>query len=121
MGKTKKIIQCYQSPSGSRPPKCHQSPTDLCALCRSAMTHYNQVRAAKQASRRRKNRDAAKLSTMKKDEKFSDLLADNIALSMEYETLVKDLDDINTAKDLMDKAISSKVQEILDISVTKIT
>ena len=85
------------------------------------MTHYNQVRAAKQASRRRKNRDAAKLSTMKKDEQFSDLLADNIALSMEYETLVKDLDDINTAKDLMDKAISSKVQEILDISVTKIT
>ena len=85
------------------------------------MTHYNQVRAAKQASRRRKNRDAAKLSTMKKDEKFSDLLADNIALSMEYETLVKDLDDINTAKDLMDKAISSKVQEILDISNTKIT
>ena len=85
------------------------------------MTHYNQVRAAKQASRRRKNRDAAKLSTMKKDEKFSDLLADNIALSMEYETLVKDLDDINTAKDLMDKAISSKVQEILAISVTKTT
>ena len=85
------------------------------------MTHYNQVRAAKQASRRRKNRDAAKLSTMKKEEKFSDLLADNIALSMEYETLVKDLDDINAAKDLMDKAISSKVQEILDISVTKIT
>ena len=85
------------------------------------MTHYNQVRATKQASRRRKNRDAAKLSTMKKDEKFSDLLMDNIALSMEYETLVKDLDDINTAKDLMDKAISSKVQEILDISVTKIT
>ena len=85
------------------------------------MTHYNQVRATKQASRRRKNRDSAKLSTMKKDEKFSDLLADNIALSMEYETLVKDLDDINTAKDLMDKAISSKVQEILDISVTKIT
>ena len=85
------------------------------------MTHYNQVRATKQAARRRKNRDSAKLSTMKKEEKFSDLLADNIALSMEYETLVKDLDDINTAKDLMDKAISSKVQEILDISVTKIT
>ena len=85
------------------------------------MTHYNQVKATKQASRRRKNRDSAKLSTMKKEEKFSDLLADNIALSMEYETLVKDLDDINTAKDLMDKAISSKVQEILDISVTKIT
>ena len=85
------------------------------------MTHYNQVRAAKQASRRRKNRDAAKLSTMKKDEKFSDLLADNIALSMEYETLVKDLDDINTAKEIMNKAISSKVQEILAISATKTT
>ena len=85
------------------------------------MTHYNQVRAAKQASRRRKNRDAAKLSTMKKDEKFSDLLADNIALSMEYETLVKDLDDINTAKEIMNKAISAKVQEILAISVTKTT
>ena len=85
------------------------------------MTHYNQVRAAKQASRRRKNRDAAKLSNMKREEKFSDLLADNIALSMEYETLVKDLDDINTAKDIMTEAISSKVQEILDISVTKIT
>ena len=85
------------------------------------MTHYNQVRATKQASRRRKNRDSAKLSTMKKEEEFSDLLADNIALSMEYETLVKDLDDINAAKDLMDKAISSKVQEILAISVTKNT
>ena len=74
-----------------------------------------------QASRRRKNRDSAKLSTMKKEEKFSDLLADNIALSMEYEALVKDLDNINAAKEIMNEAISSKVQEILAISVTKAT
>ena len=85
------------------------------------MTDYNQVSATKQASRRRKNRDSAKLSNMKKEEKFSDLLADNIALSMEYEALVKDLDNINAAKEIMNEAISSKVQEILAISVTKAT
>ena len=98
MGKTKKIKQCYQSSSGSRPPKCNQSPANLCASCCTAMTYYNQVSAIKQASRRQRNRNSARLSRMKKEDKFSDLLADNMALTMEYEALVKDLDNINAGK-----------------------
>ena len=82
------------------------------------MTYYNQVSATKQASRRQKNRNSAKLSNMKKEDKFSDLLADNMALTMEYEALVKDLDNINAAKEVVNEAISAKVQEILAISVT---
>ena len=85
------------------------------------MTYYNQVSAIKQASRRQRNRNSARLSRMKKEDKFSDLLADNMALTMEYEALVKDLDNINAAKEVVNEAISSKVQEILAISVTKTT
>ena len=121
MGKTKKIIQCYQSPSGSRPPKCNQSPTNLFASCCSAMNYYNHLSATKQASRGQQNRNSASLSKMKKEDRFSDLLADNMALTMEYEALVKDLDNINAAKEVVNDAIFDKVQEILAISVTKTT
>ena len=53
---------------------------------------------------------------MRKEDKFSDLLADNMALNMEYEGLVKDLDDINAAKTAASEAISAKVQEVLAIA-----
>ena len=121
MGKTKKIKQCYQSSSGSRPPKCNQSPAHLCASCCTAMTFYNQVKASKQASRRQRNRTSARLSKMKKEDKFSDLLANNLALTMEYEELVKHLGNMNAAKDAIKDAISAKVQEIMAIPFTKTT
>ena len=85
------------------------------------MTFYNQVKASKQASRRQRNRTSARLSRMKKEDKFSDLLANNMALTMEYEELVKDLDDMNAAKYAVKEAISAKVQEILAIPFTKTT
>ena len=44
-----------------------------------------------------------------------------MALTMEYEALVKDLDNINAAKEVVNDAIFDKVQEILAISVTKTT
>ena len=116
MGKTKTEKKCYQSPSGSRPPKCRQSSASLCGSCFDAMAHYNQVGAIKQASRRQKNRESARLSRMKREDKYSDLLADNLALNMEYEELVRDLEDLNAAKDAECEAISAKVQEILAIS-----
>ena len=50
---------------------------------------------------------------MKKEEKFSDLLADNMALTVEYEEMVKNLTYINAANEAVKEAISAKVQEIL--------
>ena len=113
MGKVKKSTKCFQSSTGSRPPTCNQSFATLCESCCEAMAYYNQIKVIKQASRRQKNRNSARLSKMKKEEKFSDLVADNMALTMEYEELVKDLDKINTAKEAAKEEISAKIQEIL--------
>ena len=85
------------------------------------MAHHNKVGAIKRASRRQKNRESARLSRMKKEDKYSDLLADNLALTMEYEELVKDLDDTNATRDAVGEAITAKVQEILAISFIRNT
>ena len=77
------------------------------------MIIYDQLRVAKLAERRQKNRNSARLSRMKRDERFSGLLADNIALEAEYEGLVNELDYINTAESAINEAVSAKVQEIL--------
>ena len=50
---------------------------------------------------------------MKTEEKFSDLLAENMALSGEHDDLVKDLETINAANEATKEKISAKVQEIL--------
>ena len=113
MGKVKKSIECSQSPTGSKPPKCHQSGVTLCESCCKAMAYYNQVREIKRATRRHNNRNSARISRMKKEEKFSDLLADNMALTVEYEEMVKNLTYINAANEAVKEAISAKVQEIL--------
>ena len=116
MGKIKTEKKCYQSASGSRPPKCRTSSASLCGPCFAAMAHYNQVGAIKQESRRLRNRESAQLSRMRREDKYSDLLADNLALNMEYDELVRDLDAINAAKEAETEAISAKVQEILAIA-----
>ena len=85
------------------------------------MATYNQLRVAKLAERRQKNRNLARLSRMKKEDKFSDLLADNIALEMEYEGLTNELDSINTAISAIKEEVSVKVQEILAIAFDKNT
>ena len=116
MGKTRREKLCYQSPTGSRPPKCHQPSASLCGTCYGAMVHYNQVSAVRQETRRRKNCESARLSRMRREDRFSDLMADNMALTMEYEGLVKELGEMNNANDAVSEAISAKVQEILAIS-----
>ena len=85
------------------------------------MATYSQLRVAKLAERRQKNRNSARLSRMKKEDKFSDLLADNIALEMEYEGLTNELDSINTAISAIKEEVSVKVQEILAIAFDKNT
>ena len=111
--------KCYQSPSGSRPPKCIKPQSGLCLSCQDARAIYDQISAAKQAERRQKNRNSARLSRMKRDERFSDLLADNIALEAEYEGLVNELDCINTAKSAINGAVTAKIQEMLAMPFSK--
>ena len=77
------------------------------------MVYYNQIKKFKKASRRQRNRNSARLSTMKTEEKFSNLLAENRALSGEFDDLVKDLDTINAANVAAKERISVKIQEIL--------
>ena len=113
MGKVKKPIECFQSPTGSTPPKCIQAHSTLCQPCGIAMVYYNQIKEFKKASRRQRNRDSARLSKMKKEETFSDLLAENMALSGEHDDLVKDLETINAANEAAKEKISAKIQEIL--------
>ena len=113
--------ECYQSTSGSRPPKCRKSQSGLCTSCQDAKVIYDQISDAKRAERRQKNRNSARLSRMKRDERFSDLLADNIALEAEYEGLVNELDCINTAKSAINGAVTAKVQEILAMAFIKPT
>ena len=50
---------------------------------------------------------------MKKEEKFSDLLATNMALTLEHEELAKDLEKINAANEAAKEEIYAKIQEIL--------
>ena len=113
MGKVKKPIDCFQSPTGSTPPKCNQPSATLCESCSIAMVHYNQIKEFKKVSRRQKNRNSARLSKMKKEEKFSDLLATNMALTLEHQELAEDLEKINAANEAAKEEISAKIQEIL--------
>ena len=80
------------------------------------MAHHNQVKATTQEARRLKNRRSAHLSRMRREDKYSDLLSDNLALNAEYDELVKDLDAVNAANEAEAEAISAKVQEILAIA-----
>ena len=98
---------------GLRPPRCRQPSASLCGACRDAMVHYNQVSAVRQETRRRKNREHARTSRMRREDKFSDLMAENMALTAEYEGLVNELSEVNNANNAASEAIDAKVQEIL--------
>ena len=49
---------------------------------------------------------------MKKEENFSNLLSDNLGLTLEHDELTKNLDNINAEKQALTEAIDAKVQEI---------
>ena len=121
MVKTKKIKQCYRSASGSRRPKCNQAPVGMCSPCSEAMAYYNYTKAIRQAARRQSNRNSAELSRMKKEENFSNLLSDNLGLTLERDELTKNLDNINAENQAWTEAIDAKVQEIFAILLAKST
>ena len=85
------------------------------------MAHYNHNKAIRQAARRQSNRNSARLSRMKQEEKFSNIISDNIGLTLEHEELVKNLDDINAEKQALAEAIDAKVQEIFSILFAETT
>ena len=85
------------------------------------MAHYNHNKAIRQAARRQSNRNSARLSRMKQEEKFSNIISDNIGLTLEHEELVKNLDDINAEKQALAEAIDAKVQEIFTILLAETT
>ena len=121
MAKTKKIKQCYRSASGSRRPRCNQASVDMCSPCSEAMAYYNHANAIRQAARRQSNRNSARLSRMKKEENFSNLLSDNLGLTLEHDELTKNLDDINAENQAWTEAIHAKIQEIFAILLAEPT
>ena len=116
MGKVKREVRCYQSPTGERPPRCRQLSANLCGACSSALEHYNRVSAARQETRRRKNRESARLSRMRQEDRFSDLMAENVALGLEHEGLEEELSKTSKANKALTEAIYAKVGEMLAIS-----
>ena len=121
MGKTKKIKQCYRSSLGLRKPKCNQAPVGMCVSCSEAMAYYNHTNAIRQAARRQSNRNSARLSRMNQEDKFSNLLSDNLGLTLEHDELNKTLNNVNAEKQTMTDAIDAKVQEIFAILLAKTT
>ena len=121
MGKTKKIKHCYRSALGLRKPKCIQAPVSICVSCSEAMAYYNHTNAIRQAARRQSNRNSARLSRMNQEDKFSDLLSDNLGLTLENNELGNNLDNINAENHAMATAIDATVQKIFAILLAKTT
>ena len=114
MGKVKKPIECFHTPKESTPPESNQSPSSRCKSGGIAMVRYNQIKEFKNVSKRQKNCNSARLPRMKTEEKLSDLLATNIALTGKKEELTKDLEEVNVANGAAKEKLSAKVQEILN-------
>ena len=76
------------------------------------MAYYNHNNAIRQEARRQSNRNSARLSRMNQEDKFSNLLSDNLGLTLERDELTKNLDNINAEKQALTEAIDAKVQEI---------
>ena len=112
MTKTKVIKDCFHSPAAASKPRCHKIGEGWCHSCLEALAIYENVKALKKFNRRKKNRASAALSKWKKEERFSDLCAENVALTAQREDLAQELETIDDAnKDLSD-AIAVKLQTI---------
>ena len=58
---------------------------------------------------------------MNQEDKSSNLLSDNLGLTLEHDELIKNLDDINAEKQALTEAIDAKVQEIFAILFAETT
>ena len=112
MTRTKVIKDCFHSPASARKPICRKIGEGWCHSCLEALAVYENVKALKKFNRRKKNRASAALSKWKKEERFSDMCAENVALNAQRDDLAHELGAIaKTNKDLAD-AIAVKLQTI---------
>ena len=111
---TKNIVlkECFHSPAAVSRPRCQKVQNGLCQSCLEALAVYDNVRTLKKLHRRKKNRASAALSKWKKEEKFSDLCAENVALAAQHEDLVQDLGKIEDTNNALAAAIAAKLQII---------
>ena len=112
MAKTKVIKNCFHSPAAASKPRCHKVGEGWCHSCLEALAIYENVRTLKKLHRRKKNRASAALSKWKKEERFSDLCAENVALTAQQEELAHELESIDDANKNLSDAIAMKLQTI---------
>ena len=103
--------RCYQSSTNSRQPKCKFGQQTLCSSCCEAMVRYNQYKLVKKLQTRDRNRESAQLSKFRREEKFSDSLAENIALTDDLQHLTNVLADIKKNNDTIALAIAALSQQ----------
>ena len=112
MTKNKVLKECFHSPAAASRPRCQKVQNGLCHSCLEALAVYENVRTLKKLNRRKKNRASAALSKWKKEEKFSDLCAENVALTAQHEDLAQELNTIEDTNDALSAAIAAKLQTI---------
>ena len=104
--------KCLHSPSAARKPKCRKFEVGWCQSCLEALAIYEDNKASKKLIRRKKNRASAALSKWKKEERFSDLCAEHVALNAQHDELVQELETIDGAKNALSEAIANKLQTL---------
>ena len=115
---TKNLVlkECFRSPAAVSRPRCQKAQNGLCQSCLEALAVYDNVRTLKKLHRRKKNQASAALSKWKKEEKFSDLCAENVALAAQHEDLVQELDTIEDTNNALAAAIAAKLQIIATLT-----
>ena len=112
MTKTKVIKDCFHSPAAASKPRCYKDEKDWCHSCLEALAIYENVKALKKLNRRKKNRESAALSRWKREERFSDMCAENVALTAQRDELADELEAINDVNKNLSEAITMKLQTI---------
>ena len=104
--------QCYRSATGKRKPKCRDKGKQLCELCQQASDLHKKLTMTKLAARKLTNCHAAMISRYRKDERSSDIVAENIALQDEQMNQNKILESLENDKRNIMNNITIKEQEI---------
>ena len=103
--------KCYKSPTHKRRPKCKRIANGMCTLCQQALVAYSQARKAVMIERKAKNPQSAAKSHDKKIQKFSDNIAEHIALKEEKREQQSLLDQLDKEKKELREFIRMKTQE----------
>ena len=112
MTRNEVIKDCFHSPAAIHKPRCHKVKEGWCQSCLEALAVYEDVKALRQLNRRKKNRESAALSRWKKEERFSDMCAENMALTTQWEELAHEFETINDVNKNLHDAIAVKLRTI---------